>query len=119
MANVIQQSLETIRSLVNGVDPRTGEQYPANSPYFNHQTIQALQTAIKSLEGRPKRIKNETKPATQLVCTGKPWRKAEELRLTHAFDYGVPLAEIARQHDRTELGIRSRLVKLGKLVSRY
>ena len=117
MTNIIQQSIDTIRTLTLGVNPITGEKFADNAPLFNPQTMQALNTAIKSLEGRPKRIPKiaHNRPRNQF----SPWDTSEENLLVHNFDCGKTFEELAIQHGRTELAIRARLVRLGKLVSRY
>jgi hypothetical protein len=43
-------SIHIIEALANGVDPHTGEVYPADSPYHHPQTVRALFMAMQALE---------------------------------------------------------------------
>jgi hypothetical protein len=47
---------------------------------------------------------------------GKPWDGEEDESLVADFESGTAIAELAQMHQRTEGAIRSRLLKLGKLV---
>lgn len=106
------KSLEIIRALTNGVDPHTGEEYPAESPYQHPQTVRALFIAMQALESRKRtegRLKN-------LPCNaGKAWETEEDQRLIAAFDASKSIIEIAEEHQRTEFAINARLAKHGKI----
>lgn len=105
-------SLEIIRALANGVDPHTGDEYTADSPYQHPQTIRALFMAIQALE----RTKKSDNRQRRLPCNaGKAWADEEDDRLVAAFDSGKSTKQIAEAHQRTEGAIRSRLVKHGKI----
>jgi hypothetical protein len=106
------KSLEIIRALANGVDPHTGEEFSADSPYQHPQTIRALFVAIQALE----RVKKAGDRQRQLPDNaGKPWSDEEDHRLVSAFDSGKTTKQLAEDHQRTEGSIRSRLVKHGKI----
>jgi len=105
------KSLEIIRTLANGVDPYTGEEYPIDSPYQHPQTIRALFVAVQALE----RVKKAGDWQRQLPDNaGKAWEDEEDQRLVSAFDSGKSSKQLAEDHQRTA-SIRSRLLKLGKL----
>jgi len=44
------EALAVVRSLANGVDPETGEVFPAEGPYQRPQTVRALYEAATALE---------------------------------------------------------------------
>jgi predicted house-cleaning noncanonical NTP pyrophosphatase (MazG superfamily) len=51
----------------------------------------------------------------QPANAGKPWTETEEEKLLDEFDSKIPIAEIAKEHGRSEGGIEARLVKLGRI----
>ena len=107
------EALSIVRSLANGVDPGSGEAFAAESPYQRVETVRALFVAADALEqaGRAERRRSEL-PAK----TGQPWSENEDRSLLASFDAGRGLAELAAEHQRTQTGIRARLVKYGRLA---
>lgn len=108
----VTKSLEIIRLLANGVDPYTGEVYPADSPYQQPGTIRALFVAVQALERAKKSGDRQRKLPDN---AGKAWGNEEDQRLVAAFDSGKTFKLLAEDHQRTEGSIRSRLIKLGKI----
>lgn len=108
----ISEALRTIESLADGVDPVTGEIFAHDSPYQSPQILRALFVAIRALEQRKVR---QTREKSLPENASKPWEESEGERLYNSFDAGTTLMELARQHNRTEGAIESRLVRLGKL----
>ena len=105
------QALEVVRSLANGVDPHTGEVFPAESPYQRAQTVRALFAAAEALEQRERaERRRETLPSK----TGAPWTEDEDRALLAGFDAGRAVPELALEHQRTQHGIRTRLLKYGR-----
>jgi len=108
------RALEVVRSLANGVDPDTGEVFAAESPYQRPETVRALFVAAQALEQREKTEKRrESLPAK----TGAPWTEDEDRTLLAGFDAGRAIAELALEHQRTQHGVRSRLLKYGRLTA--
>ena len=101
--------------LADGVDPSTGEVYPAASPFQDPQIIRALAWAIRTLDGSSRPLKN---PKPQPEKAGKPWDEAEDRDLLQAFDSGSPIKELVLQHQRTRGAIQARLVRLGRLAAK-
>ena len=101
------EALAVVRSLANGVDPSTGEVFPAESPYQRADTVRALYAAAQALEKAERSARRRTELPTN---TGQPWTEDEDRRLLAAFDAGRGLAEIAGAHSRTQAGVRARLV---------
>ena len=109
----IISALEIIRVLADGIDPHTGEVYPANSPYQNPETVRALFTAINTLETAQKR---NWRKRVLPDRAGKPWNDEESSLLIKKFDEGVPIKQLAVEHKRTNSAILSQLTKLGKIA---
>ena len=106
------KSLEIIHALSKGVDPHTGEEYAADSPYMHPQTVQALFIAMQALE-RSKKAEDRLKCLPNNA--GKAWAEEEDQRLIAAFDSGKTTKQLADIHGRTEGSICARLVKHGRL----
>lgn len=107
MKNLDEQALDILRGLSKGVNTITGELYSIDSPYMDSQIQMALNTAINSLREKMERL--------LLPNAGQPWGAEEELKLINDFDFGKTVYALAKQHGRTEGGIRARLIKAGRL----
>ncbi len=110
-----QTALKILQQLANGIDPHSGEVFPADSPYQQPDTIRALFVALHEMgesDVKPRA------PARERTATnaGKPWSAEEDQQLASAFDAGVQLAELAAQHQRSRFAIEVRLSKLGKIA---
>ncbi len=108
------EALSVVRSLANGVDPESGEVFPPDSPYQRAATVRALFVAAEALERseRFSRRRGDLPPKA-----GQPWSEDEDRKLLAAFDAGRGLVELAGAHERTQTGIRARLVKYGRLAA--
>jgi len=106
------QALAVVRSLANGVDPESGEIFPAESAYQRPQIVRALYEAANALE----RIDRFDRRRSQMPPkTGEPWTEDEDRRLLAAFDAGRALQELAASHERTMGAVRARLLKYGRI----
>jgi len=56
----INNSVQVLQTLANGVDPVTGEVFPSDSPYNNPDVIRALFTCIQHIKNPPKKVKKLT-----------------------------------------------------------
>ena len=108
------QALSVIRSLANGVDPETGEVFPADSAYQRAPTVRALYAAAEALETRERAERRKRELPAK---TGEPWTEDEDRRLLAGFDGGRGLPELTAAHERTQTGVRARLVKYGRLAA--
>jgi hypothetical protein len=79
------EALSVIRSLANGVDPETGELFPAESAYQRAQTVRALYAAAEALE---KSERFERRKQQLPAKTGEPWSEDEDRKLLAGFDAG-------------------------------
>lgn len=108
------QALAIVKSLANGIDPESGEVFPAEGAYQRPQVVRALYTAAEALE----RVAQHERKKSQLPAkTGEPWTEDEDRKLLAAFDTGSALQELAAAHERTQTGVRARLVKYGRLAA--
>jgi ribosomal protein L9 len=104
-----QRNIEILEALANGVDPISGEVFPADSPYQQTEIIRVLFNAINELKkGNNKTTKTDSKKENQ----GNKWLDTEEEKLKENFNKGYKISELATMHGRTYGAIRSRLVKL-------
>ena len=108
------EALSMVRSLANGVDPASGEAFPAESPYQRADIVRALFVAAEALD-RSERFSRRREELPSKA--GQPWTEDEDRKLLASFDAGRGLQELAAAHERTQTGIRARLVKYGRLAA--
>ena len=109
------EAQQIIDTLAKGVDPETGEVLPPSSCLNSPHVIRALFVASKALDVAIRKTEiNEARPGK----AGKPWTEAEDAQLLKAFDEGAAVADLASIHERSEGGITSRLVRLGRINER-
>ena len=110
------KTVEILKALAEGIDPGTGEQFPAGSPYQHPDTVRALFAAIRGLENpapRPAKTDAPQKPGPENA--GRPWSQEEDSRLGQAYDSGKSIEELAQMHKRSKWAIESRLARMGKI----
>ncbi len=108
------EALGLVRSLANGVDPMSGEVFAPDSPYQRADTVRALFTAVVALE---KYERTDRRKAQLPAKAGNPWSEDEDRKLLASFDAGRGLVELAASLERTQAGVRARLVKYGRLAA--
>ncbi|MFW6127285.1 MAG: hypothetical protein ACOC6K_03630 [Thermodesulfobacteriota bacterium] len=107
-----KEALRIIQSLIDGVDPNTGETLPPESPYQQPQVLRALFLASKSLEESFRRkLREKNLPSN----AGKPWLAEEDKILSEGFEKGLSIDQLAEKHQRTKGAILARLSKIGKI----
>ena len=113
-----EQAKAILKSLADGRDPATGNQFPPDSPYQKADTVRALYMALEALEkGTGPREPRPIDPNRPKA--GKAWTPEEEQSVVEAFKKGVPFPEIAATHGRTRGAITARLIKLGLIKENY
>lgn len=100
----VLKTVEILRALANGIDPHTGEEFPAESPYQHPQTVRALFTALRALE--PSQATQHTNRAAP---NATPVAESDELLLT-------PVQETLYEHLRHWRGEKSREAGLAPYV---
>jgi len=124
------QTLTILNALANGIHPATGEQFGPDSPYQHPDTVRALFSALRALEGGSAQAPAASDQRRQPGAGDKPrqptagngsnklgsrWTPDEEARLAGGFDAGKRVSELASAHGRSIAAIEARLLKLGKI----
>lgn len=107
------RTLHVIESLYYGIDPITGEEFPASSPFQHPVIVRALGHARDALQRQQNAAE---KRARQPANSGRLWNLEEEKQLAEGFERGTSVEELARSHQRSRYAVEARLVKLGKLA---
>jgi hypothetical protein len=110
-----QEARRIVDSLAHGVDPESGEVLSGDSPLCSANVIRALFLASTALSD-PAPAAAAKPRAPQPGKAGGPWSTEEAADLVAAFDAGTSIRELAEQHQRSPGGIRSRLVRLGRIA---
>ena len=119
-----QKTLQILRTLADGIDPATGEQFATGSAYQHPDTVRALFSAVRMLESpvasasAPAPAKQAGAPAPArpgLENSGRPWSEEEDARLGSTYDAGRSIEELAGIHKRSKWAIEARLARLGKI----
>jgi len=79
------EALSVVRSLANGVDPASGEAFPAQSLYQRADIVRALFVAAEALE-RSERFSRRREDLPSKA--GQPWTEDEDRKLLASFDAG-------------------------------
>jgi hypothetical protein len=108
----INEALEIVRKLADGVHPDTGELISADSLFQHARVVRALNRGVQALE-----FQQERERARRFLPSnaGKPWSKIEDAQMCEEMRRGINYQEIARLHDRTVGSIVARLMRLGKI----
>lgn len=105
-------ALGIVEALADGRHPLTGLALGDDHVCQHPQVLRALRAVIGQLQGAKPR--NGPK-AVSAEKAGTPWTAVEDAELLREFAAGGRIRELARQHGRTDLSIRGRLYRLGKL----
>ena len=108
----IQEALEIVRKLADGVHPETGQVVGRESLYQHPQAVRALNRAVQALEFQQERerVRRFLPPNA-----GKAWTNAEDAQICEELRHGTNFQEIAKIHSRTVGSIVARLIRLGKI----
>ena len=108
----IDEALEIVRKLANGLHIESGTTLDTNSPFQHPQAVRALNRAVAALEFQQERERaRHSLPAN----AGKPWSTPEDIQICDELRRGINFQEIARGHGRTVGSIVARLIRLGKI----
>lgn len=106
----IQDAINVIRALADGVHPETREALKEDVICRNPQAIMALNRALAAL------ITQQRRELKTPASAGKYWSHAEDEQVCDELRKGMDFNEIAKTHNRTVPSIVARLVKLGKIA---
>jgi len=106
----IEQAVNVIRALANGVHPESGAALEENSICRTPDAIKALNRALAALVAQQEREKKRPRNA------GKNWSHEEDAQICEELRQGIDFNQIAKTHNRSLAAILARLVKLGKIA---
>ncbi|MEJ1962938.1 MAG: hypothetical protein WDO56_15875 [Gammaproteobacteria bacterium] len=109
-----KQSKAILESLVQGVDPETGERVPQNTVLDKPTVIRALLAGVAALSWTAERA---ARKAGAPLNIGKTWSEEEKQKLIDEFQSGKPIADISHDHGRTIRAIESRLQLMGQITA--
>lgn len=104
-----EEKLFVIESLLNYVDPETGEVLEEDHLVHQDAVKEVLLTAQKAIVRKQQREKNK-KPST-----GVKWTDEEDEQLRKEYNNKLTVSEIADIHGRSIGSINSRLIKLSMI----
>jgi hypothetical protein len=105
---------QILQSLIEGIDPVTGEELPRETVLQHADVLRALLAGLTALEQTAARAQRRSQLPDNV---GQAWTTEEESRLVAAFKSGDSPVVIARQHGRTLRAIEARLEKLGLITA--
>jgi hypothetical protein len=107
----IQDALQIMRALADGVSPETGEVLTSEVVHQYAPVVRAFHRAVGVLEILEERERSR-RPA---VNAGKSWSRAEDNQVCEEMSRGVDVHQIAATHSRTVNAVITRLVRLKKI----
>ena len=105
---------QILQSLIQGVDPVSGEELPHETVLQHAQVLRALLAGLSALEQMSARAQRRAQLPDNV---GQTWTSEEEGKLVAEFKRGDSPVTIARQHGRTLRAIEARLEKLGLITA--
>ena len=120
VASPLEKARETIRQLVEGVDPITQEKLPADAPYHHPEIIGALVAILEASGGKLMPLAKKPSrnaPREDAPNNGKKWNDEERVRAAESFKQDIALKQIALEHGRTYGSIRAELIRQGLIES--
>ena len=105
---------QILQSLIQGIDPVTGEELPRETVLQRAEVLRALLAGLSALELTAARAQRRAQLPGNV---GQAWTTEEEARLVAAFKRGDSPVAIGRQHGRTLRAIEARLEKLGLMTA--
>ena len=114
LKNQFQKARVVLQSLVQGLNPMTGDELPKEDIVNNIEVNRAMSTAVMAFDQMMSRL---TRREMLSEKVGKGWTEEEEQQLKDAFSRSEPLPLIATKHGRTLRAIEARLERLGLLAA--
>ena len=110
------KSIKILEALANGIDPTTGEKFPAHSPYNNPEVIRGLYHALEIVRKQRQKTKMTLEEKQQANIerglpqnTGLPWRDEQREYVATNFRQGKTVAQLASELERTRGAIIAEL----------
>ena len=105
---------QILQSLIQGIDPVTGEELPRETVLQHAEVLRALLAGLSALEQTAARAMRRAQLPDNV---GRAWTTEEESRLVAAFKKGDSPVALAHEHGRTLRAIEARLEKLGLITT--
>ena len=112
----INQSIKILEALANGIDPTTGEKFPAHSPYNNPEVIRGLYHALEIIRKRKQKSKMSLEEKQQVNVNkglprnaGLPWVDEQREYVAINFKQGETVDQLALKLERTRGAIIAEL----------
>ena len=105
---------QILQSLIQGIDPATGEELPPETVLQHADVLRALLAGLSALELTAARAQRRAQLPDNV---GQAWTTEEESRLVGEFKSGDSPVTIASKHRRTLRAIEARLEKLGLITA--
>lgn len=118
----IDKALTIIRSLADGIDPESGEEFDKDSPYNSSSVTRALYTVIEHVERAnryKKRKLSDQEKRDQNIANGDPenaglpWTEELKTKLSRLHNNGKSIKSLAKHFKRTEGAIIAELKHQG------
>jgi hypothetical protein len=109
-----RRAREILQSLIQGLDPFSGQDLPAGTVFQHADVLRALLAGVAALEQDAARAMRRAQLPRNI---GRTWSAHEHAELIDAFHAGQSAADIAAKHGRTVRAIEARLEKLGLITS--
>jgi hypothetical protein len=109
-----QRARKILQALVEGINPATGAELPAETILQQAEVLRALLAGVSALEQVSARAQRRAQLPDNV---GRTWTPEEERTLVAAFQAGESLGDIATKHGRTLRAIEARLERLGLLAA--
>jgi hypothetical protein len=104
---------QILQSLVQGIDPLTGEELAPGTVLQHADVLRALLAGVGALEQMAARAQRRAQLPRNV---GRTWNQDEDEALAAEFQRGDAIAVIAAAHGRTLRAIEARLERLGLLT---
>ena len=102
-----------LSSLVEGIDPKSGEELAPSTVLQDAEVLRALLAGIAALKEQAAR---EARRRGRPVSVGNAWTAEEEQRLTGGFHAGETISGLAESLGRTTRAVEARLERLGLIT---
>ena len=101
-------------SLIEGRNPRSGEQLPSECVVHHSDVLRALLLGVGAIDAVDARVKRR---AALPENVGQGWTAQEEEQLRSEFVAKEPLGVVAARHGRTLRAIEARLQRVGLITA--
>jgi hypothetical protein len=108
----ITEAIRIVKAVAEGINPFTGEVFPADSIYQHPEMVRALYRAVAAMEIHQKW---EARKSQLPENAGKPWTDEDDRQLISEYDSGVKIRDLANKFKRTYKSIEARLEMHGKI----